>query len=110
MNVFKYYSTDFFVPTLNSIEIHISSNIKSKEDLLDYFSEKLKFPDYFGKNWDALYDCLVDLSWIKEKKIIILHDEINFIETNDLTIYLKILCDVINKWSDSEEHTFEAFF
>jgi len=24
----------------------------------------LHFPDYFGHNWDAVYDCLTDLSWL----------------------------------------------
>ena len=24
----------------------------------------LTFPDYFGRNWDAVYDCLTDLSWL----------------------------------------------
>ncbi|MFD9424751.1 MULTISPECIES: barstar family protein [unclassified Streptomyces] len=28
------------------------------------FSERLKFPEYFGWNWNALYDCLRDLQWL----------------------------------------------
>lgn len=37
------------------------------EKLLDreqahlYLAEKLNFPDYYGKNLDALYDCLTEL-------------------------------------------------
>ncbi|MFJ3584594.1 barstar family protein [Streptomyces sp. NPDC090127] len=29
-----------------------------------HFWEVLKFPDYFGWNWDAFYDCLRDLRWL----------------------------------------------
>ena len=29
-----------------------------KEDGHDYLMEALNFPDYYGKNLDALYDCL----------------------------------------------------
>ena len=38
------------------------SNITTKEDLHEYIAETLDFPDYYGKNLDALYDCVTDLS------------------------------------------------
>lgn len=35
--------------------------IESREQLHRAFAEALAFPDYYGKNLDALYDCLTDL-------------------------------------------------
>ncbi len=37
--------------------------VRSKQELLDAVARELAFPDWFGANWDALEDCLTDLSW-----------------------------------------------
>ena len=34
-----------------------------KAQLLKNIASALDFPDWFGHNWDALEDCLTDLSW-----------------------------------------------
>jgi hypothetical protein len=36
---------------------------RSKADLLASLAAALRFPPYFGMNWDALSDGLTDLSW-----------------------------------------------
>lgn len=35
--------------------------IRGKDDLMNALAAALKFPDYFGRNWDAVLDCLRDL-------------------------------------------------
>lgn len=35
-----------------------------KGDALARIAAALRFPDWFGGNWDALADCLGDLSWL----------------------------------------------
>ena len=37
--------------------------VRSKAGLLAVLATTLEFPDWFGHNWDALQDCLTDLSW-----------------------------------------------
>jgi hypothetical protein len=39
--------------------------MSGKADLLDEFAAALDFPDWAGRNWDALADCLSDLSWLR---------------------------------------------
>ena len=34
---------------------------KTKQDVLDVIARDFLFPDHFGKNLDALYDCMTDL-------------------------------------------------
>lgn len=36
----------------------------NKEGLLAAIGQALDFPAYYGKNWDALEECLNDLSWL----------------------------------------------
>ena len=38
------------------------SPIRTKEDLHSIFREALSFPDWYGNNLDALYDCLTDFT------------------------------------------------
>ena len=41
-------------------------NLRDSEELDEVFesiAEGMRFPEYFGHNFDALYDCLTDLSW-----------------------------------------------
>ena len=38
------------------------ADIKSMKDFHDLIAQELRFPDWYGKNLDALYDCLTDIS------------------------------------------------
>lgn len=39
--------------------------VRGKRGLLAAFARGLRFPGGFGGNWDALADCLQDLSWLE---------------------------------------------
>ncbi|MEO8247734.1 MAG: barstar family protein [Burkholderiales bacterium] len=36
------------------------SSAQSKQDVLDLIAQQFTFPAHFGKNFDALYDCMTD--------------------------------------------------
>jgi hypothetical protein len=38
--------------------------VHAERDLLAVLGRSLQFPEYFGNNWDALDECLADLSWL----------------------------------------------
>src|SRR5690554_1403318 len=50
-------------------------HVENKSDLLRVVATALKFPDYFGMNWDALDECLVDLEWMPSSSgyVLIVH-------------------------------------
>jgi len=37
----------------------------TRPGLFTGFAAALRFPEWFGANWDALADCLTDLSWLE---------------------------------------------
>lgn len=41
-----------------------AGSISDAGELLDALAVGFSFPDYFGRNWDALEECLRDLSWL----------------------------------------------
>lgn len=50
-----------------------------KNEFLDRIAEALRFPEWFGHNWDALADCLADLSWLPDMgRIIVLEHASDF--------------------------------
>lgn len=54
---------------------YTSINLKQildKSSFLKTVAAALKFPSYFGMNWDALNDCLTDLSWKKAAGFVII--------------------------------------
>ena len=46
---------------MESILIIRESDYESKEEALGRIAEELNFPEYFGMNLDALFDCLRDV-------------------------------------------------
>ena len=44
--------------------VGVVESVESKSALLDEFARALDFPDWVGRNWDALADALGDLSWL----------------------------------------------
>jgi hypothetical protein len=39
------------------------TGVRDRQAFMDACAAHLRLPDWFGRNWDALADCLTDLSW-----------------------------------------------
>lgn len=43
-----------------------------RESMFEQFATSLRFPEWFGHNWDAFADCLQDLSWLSGAGVAVL--------------------------------------
>jgi len=72
--------------------VRIPPGLRQKFGLLAELSHRLRLPDYFGWNWDALEECLCDLSWLGTGPVVLIHEDIPFEPgSDDQQIYLEIL-------------------
>jgi hypothetical protein len=73
-------------------------DIDTKEQLLDAIAAAMEFPDYFGRNWDALNDCLGDMMWATRGGRNCHHP----VDTGALLPRRHLSCTHAAYWSDSQ--------
>jgi len=79
--------------------VELPPNIKNVDALLDALSVAFRFPNYFGKNWNALEECIRDLSWLPPGDVVLIHKDLPLADNRDsLLIYLSILRDAAWNW------------
>lgn len=65
---------------------------------IEAIARALEFPDWFGGNWDALEDCLGDLSWRESARTVLAMK--NFQRNDDLGILIDILSSTAQFWAE----------
>lgn len=80
--------------------IDVPAGLWTKPELLAALAIGGKFPDHFGRNWDALYDCMTDFVWIKDRTIVIAHGDLPLRpHPEECRQYLQLLRDAIAEWA-----------
>jgi RNAse (barnase) inhibitor barstar len=75
----------------------------------DFFNEcgaALQFPDYFGENFNALFDCLTDLEWLPGDAYLIVATEGDRIlerEAEQLGALLEVLQNAAAEWAKAQD-------
>jgi hypothetical protein len=82
------------------IVVHFGeSKIRSKEALMEEFDRLFNFPWYFGKNWDAVDDCLSDLSWMPGKGYLLAMITYPELGLKDFYLFLDVIRTASSRWN-----------
>lgn len=111
MSVFLFTDDPAALADGKTLLLTVPAGLVDKRAVLAWYAEALRFPSYFGQNWDAFSDCLTDLSWIVEKGVLMAHRDMPLAaEPADRSIYVAILANAVHRWKDDEGHNFTVSF
>jgi hypothetical protein len=83
---------------------------RGKRDLLTEYVRQLRLPDYFGWNWDALEECLRDLSWLEPGQAVLIWHAGLPLRGQSRRVYLELLDEAARHWRESSERQFRVAF
>ncbi|MGC0330209.1 hypothetical protein RKD23_003199 [Streptomyces sp. SAI-170] len=72
-----------------------AGDLLTERGIYDTFAEVLRFPGYFGRNWDALVDCLDDLCGEVTGGVGaagVIHDADLLLEAEHFPLFVSVLC------------------
>lgn len=84
------------------------AGVAEKGALLDRISAALQFPGWFGRNWDALEDCLSDLSWSRARGHVLLFEN-GKLSAPDSKMLIEILGAAAARWRGKDRSFFAVF-
>ena len=80
-----------------------------KQALMERFARALGFPQWFGGNWDALEDCLTDLSWSKAAGHVLLIEGADSLAADERGILADVLGSAAAYWLERKRPFFAVF-
>lgn len=85
------------------------SGTQDKQALMQRIAAALHFPDWFGANWDALEDCLGDLSWSRAGGHVLVFEGAAGLPSDERGILLDVLASAAASWMDRGRPFFAVF-
>jgi len=80
-----------------------------KAGVLAAIAEALAFPAWFGRNWDALEDCLTDLGWREGGVQVLLFEDWDGVGAGELKALIDVLGAAAAFWAGERTPFFAVF-
>lgn len=100
------------LPAVGARLLRIDAHLVTKAELLGEYARGLNFPAYFRHNWDAFEECLRDLAWLSEARVVIYHDGLPLAGAAhhaELRVYLQLLSQLARAPSPKPPEVTVAF-
>ena len=85
------------------------SEVKYIYDVHQIIKKEFDFPDYYGANWDAFWDCITDMANLEMKIDVLNFDILKKVSEKDSAIFVELLTDFKDyydgKWAELKEIT-----
>ncbi|GGM34372.1 hypothetical protein GCM10012275_02150 [Longimycelium tulufanense] len=97
-------------PPGTAVTAHLDgSKMTDEYGVLEQFNTALRFPVYFGWNWDALSDCLEDLNWCPAERYLLVVESAERVLTDEpdaKEVFYRILARAAYFWANplGKEH------
>ncbi len=85
------------------------NDVAEKSALLRRIAGSLAFPSWFGENWDALEDCLTDLSWREAQGHVLVFEGFQRLPAEELGVLLEVLITAAEFWRERRKPFFAVF-
>jgi RNAse (barnase) inhibitor barstar len=85
----------------------VKVRFQDKHKLLRGIASAMDFPKWFGENWDALEDCLSDLSWRKAKGHVLVFEHAT--PGDDFGVLVDVLRSTAEYWATRGTPFFAVF-
>ncbi len=108
MSLFYYANEATIQESQTPILVEIPSNIKEKRLLFKYYATELNFPEYFGWNWDAFFECMITLP---DNEIYIFHNDVPLQNDQEgQNTYIFLLHQIVLEWAASKTKKISIIF
>jgi RNAse (barnase) inhibitor barstar len=107
---FVFNLTEIGLDVAEDFVARIPPGLTTRAQLFGVLRRELRLPNYFGENWDALSDCLRDLSWIRSHRVILVHEDLPRLDCESRAEYVDILQEAIHDWKPGENHELIVVF
>lgn len=93
------------IPAGFELKIIKGRHCNTSANLFTEFARALEFPEYFGRNWDAMEECLADLEWLPARGYVLLITEAEGLlpdHDEEYETFLEILRDAGEAWANGQ--------